>query len=628
MYSTSTAAENNNQQTTRRNTTTTSINTTAAGDMFGYSFSQQQPQQQQPSTTTTGISWAQQPSTTLVPSLQNQGLFHLMASSQFRHSQQQPPSQQLHHVNSNNNHTTNPYNVQASNNSAVVIVSSGFGQLDDAEIDPSGTAMLDSGMALANNTDSFHQNNHTTEFDDINNMLMQFNSNEQVHPLEDISLYHHHEEELEQHQVQSQQVDDEQTQLERIMHIPLNDQRQYHHYQFDGCDFALPYRYQPLLRVVPPSSSSSESVKAPQQEVVFLGRGAYGQVIACADLEHNGAIVAIKKVPKVFDKAAYRMLREVKIMKHLRGHPNIVTLIDIFIPGTTLGEFNDLYIVSECMNGGDLGRVMSNLCKCKQSFSVDNIRDIMGQLLSAMFFLQSAGVLHRDMKPSNILLNQNFQLKLSDFGMSRSDVSHQQITNPQSLAVVTEIYRPPEVVLNYDFQSSAIDSWSIGCIFAELLYMLPPLPKRRPLFVILKDNEIRVPNHYEHLNLMASLLGRPNPQDLKGNPQHVRELLRLLENFPTQGYDFSQIFPSAPTEAIDLLKRFLTWNPETRISFEDALNHSFIRSSPMINRISATEKISSLDDDASFSSEKLRFLFYKEIISWVDQNKHNTTTRR
>lgn len=57
--------------------------------------------------------------------------------------------------------------------------------------------------------------------------------------------------------------------------------------------------------------------------------------------------------------------------------------------------------------------------------------------------------------------------------------------------------------------------------------MLPPFPKRRPLFVILKDSEIRVPNHYEHLNLMASLLGKPKPNELKGNPQFVKELLQV-----------------------------------------------------------------------------------------------------
>lgn len=180
----------------------------------------------------------------------------------------------------------------------------------------------------------------------------------------------------------------------------------------------------------------------------------------------------------------------------------------------------------------------------------------------------------------------------------------------------------PEVVLNYEIQTSAIDSWSVGCIFAELLYMLPPSSKRRPLFVILKDSEIRAPNHYEHLNLMASLLGKPKTNELKGNPQYVQELLELLENFPSQGYDFSLIFPAAPPEAIDLMKRFLTWNPESRISFEEALNHPFIRSSNMINRIRAGEKIGSLDDDVNVSSEKIKFLFYKEIVSWKLENKN------
>lgn len=100
-----------------------------------------------------------------------------------------------------------------------------------------------------------------------------------------------------------------------------------------------------------------------------------------------------------------------------------------------------------------------------------------------------------------------------------------------------------------------------------------------------------------------------------------------MENFPSEGYDFSLIFPSAPTEAIDLMKRFLTWSPETRISFEDALNHPFIRGSSMINRIIAEEKIGSLDEDANVSSEKIKFLFYREIVSLLMENKSQQQIR-
>lgn len=280
-------------------------------------------------------SWAHPPATSSSleqPSLQNQGLFHLMTQSSsqtFRPGFQQQPPQYPHYSNNNNN--MNPNFSNNNNNSAVVIVSSGFGQFSEEEQD--GVMMMDSGMALSNHNhhdeDDFHLNhrsnmNHNngniSELDDLNHILMQFNSDfaqqQRQQEQQATTLYDFVEPQPPQ-TIAIPIIDDEQTQLERIMHIPLNDQRQYHHYQFEGCDFALPYRYQPLLRMVPPSSSSSSPCSSSttmtadnmQKEVVFLGRGAYGQVIACADLEQHGQIVAIKKVPKVFDKAAYRMLR-------------------------------------------------------------------------------------------------------------------------------------------------------------------------------------------------------------------------------------------------------------------------------------------------------------------------------
>lgn len=94
----------------------------------------------------------------------------------------------------------------------------------------------------------------------------------------------------------------------------------------------------------------------------------------------------------------------------------------------------------------------------------------------------------------------------------------------------------------------------------------------------------------------------------------------LGENFPSQGFDFSYIFPSAPPEAIHLLKQFLSWNPETRISFEEALQHPFIRESKTVNWIRANEKIASVDDDlSSVQEETMKLEFYKEIVTWSKQ---------
>jgi len=129
--------------------------------------------------------------------------------------------------------------------------------------------------------------------------------------------------------------------------------------------------------------------------ICILGQGGYGIVIAARDKHRNNQLVAIKKIGDVFNVAPYRMLREVIIMKHLRNHPNIVELIDIFVPGQTLGEMNDLYIVLGMMNGGDLKQLMSQTLQ-QGGISMETIKDIMCQLLSALYYMHSAGILHRE----------------------------------------------------------------------------------------------------------------------------------------------------------------------------------------------------------------------------------------
>ena len=184
--------------------------------------------------------------------------------------------------------------------------------------------------------------------------------------------------------------------------------------------------------------------------------------------------------------------------------------------------------------------------------------------------------------------------------------------------VVTRYYRPPEVILQYEIQSSAIDAWSAGCIFAELLYLLPPKPQRRPLFVARKSGA-NIQGIEEHLNLIVSLLGKPEMGDVKGTSNGVKYFERLFGLYPSEGLDLKQIFTAPPPEALDLLKKFLIWNPEKRISFEDAVNHPFLKGNKYINLTPHPQKIE-IDIEKKADTNAFKWMFYQEVIEWAKRN--------
>ena len=284
-------------------------------------------------------------------------------------------------------------------------------------------------------------------------------------------------------------------------------------------EMSLPTRYVPVI------DQSTGCVK-------ILGQGGYGIVVACWDherpldtmdgnnsVEEKGRfeVVAVKMIKSVFDGGApYRMLREIKIMKHLCEHNNIVKLIDIFVSSREkdycIDKFKDLYIVMGMMKDGDLKNYLNKLGKQKQGISMDFIKEVMWQMLDALQYMNECGILHRDLKPANILVDTSkdrVNVRLSDFGLSTIEDCDTPINSQNSMYVVTRYYRPPEVILQYELQSIGIDSWGLGCIFAELLYMLPPKPQRRPLFIV-KNSEQDMKGILEHLNLITSLIGKPH----------------------------------------------------------------------------------------------------------------------
>ena len=284
-----------------------------------------------------------------------------------------------------------------------------------------------------------------------------------------------------------------------------------------------------------------------------IGHGAYGVVIS-AENRLNDTQVAIKKITRAFEDPvdAKRILREIKLMK-MFSHENVIRVIDIIPPPSSCEEFEDIYIVQDLMET-DLHRIIYS----KQSLTIDHIQYFVYQIIRGLKYIHSANVLHRDLKPSNLLLNSNCDLKICDFGLAR--VAEE--AGDQTEYVVTRWYRAPEIMLACQDYTKAIDIWSVGCIFAELL-------GRRALFP--------GDDYMAQLRLICDKLGRPSEKDLDfvTSTRAKRFILSLQDKSPSP---IASSFPQYAHEAdaLDLLTKMLTFRPQDRISIDDALAHPFM----------------------------------------------------
>ncbi|CAI0431983.1 unnamed protein product [Linum tenue] len=267
------------------------------------------------------------------------------------------------------------------------------------------------------------------------------------------------------------------------------------------------------------------------QEVV--GKGSYGIVASAIDT-HTGEKVAIKKMNNVFEHVsdATRILREIKLLRLLR-HPDIVEIKHIMLPPSPR-EFKDIYVVFELMES-DLHQVI----KLNDDLTPDHHQFFLYQLLRGLKYIHSAHVFHRDLKPKNILANADCKLKLCDFGLARVSFSNAPSAIFWTDYVATRWYRAPELcgsfsskvciwillklnmlLLNSTLYTPAIDIWSIGCIFAELVTGKPLFPGK---------------NVVHQLDLITDLLGTPPPATIaRALADPYFHGLANLENEPTR----------------------------------------------------------------------------------------------
>ncbi|CAM9543773.1 unnamed protein product [Hapterophycus canaliculatus] len=294
-----------------------------------------------------------------------------------------------------------------------------------------------------------------------------------------------------------------------------------------------------------------------------IGDGSYGFVCSAED-SVEGRQVAIKKVGDVFSDLvdAKRIVREIKLLRHFDGHENIIAIADIMTipPGTT--DFKDVYIVTNLMES-DMDRIIASgqplTDQHFQYFIYQACFAACSRVLRGLKFIHSANVLHRDMKPSNLLVNANCDLAICDFGLARGV----QLEYEDELTeyVVTRWYRAPELLCDSTHYGKTVDVWSVGCIFAEML-------SRRPFF--------QGHNPHHQLETIVSVLGLP-PEEQLSFVTHPAARKAIMSRANAKPNDLESYFPASTSPlALDLLRRMLVFHPEHRITVDEALEHAYL----------------------------------------------------
>jgi serine/threonine protein kinase len=301
---------------------------------------------------------------------------------------------------------------------------------------------------------------------------------------------------------------------------------------------------------------SDSSFSIPSRYVLKepIGQGAYGLVIAGVDLLTSQR-VAIKKITGVFDHLSFgkRTLRELRILRFLK-HENILSISDLFVEKTT--KFTDskttdaIYAVTPMMST-DLASVI----RSHQILTNEHITFFTYQIFRGLKYLHSAGVVHRDLKLRNLLVSENCDLKICDFGLSRATFSNQNETLTDYTC--TRWFRAPEVLLSLNYGVSS-DIWSAACVFAELITRKPLLPGQ---------------NTHHQLQLVVKLTGSLREEEMNKFDEKAAAVLEQIGTYKRK--DFKLLFSGATKDAVDLLEKLLLFCSWKRLSASQALKHPY-----------------------------------------------------
>jgi cyclin-dependent kinase 7 len=286
-----------------------------------------------------------------------------------------------------------------------------------------------------------------------------------------------------------------------------------------------------------------------------IGEGTYAVIYKGYECERNegketpGREVAIKKIKHTKYKSGMEMsaLREIKHLKRIQSE-YVIEILDVF------EEKGSVHIVLEYMESN-----LEALIKSKRLvFMPQDVKAWMLMITKGLFECHSRFILHRDLKPNNILVSRGGFLKIADFGISRDfGFPIGCMTNQ----VITRWYKSPELLFGSKTYSFGVDIWALGCVFAEMLLRTPYLPGNSDV---------------HQLDLIFTALGTPTEVEWPG----IKELPCYVHFEPRPRNDPKVLFSGAGSDATDLLEKMLVFNPEKRISCQDILSHKYFTNTP------------------------------------------------
>ncbi|KAL5335873.1 kinase-like domain-containing protein [Aspergillus crustosus] len=303
------------------------------------------------------------------------------------------------------------------------------------------------------------------------------------------------------------------------------------------------------------------------QKIEKIGEGTYGVVYKARELTHPNRIVALKKIRLEAEDEGVpsTAIREISLLKEMND-PNIVRLLNIVhADGHKLYlvcEFLDLdlkkYMEALPVSEGGRGRALPDGSALSKNLGLGDamVKRFMAQLIEGIRYCHSHRVLHRDLKPQNLLIDRDGNLKLADFGLARAfGVPLRTYTHE----VVTLWYRCPEILLGGRQYSTGVDMWSCGAIFAEMC-------TRKPLFP--GDSEI------DEIFKIFRLLGTPDEIAWPG----VTSFPDYKSSFPRwKREETHNLVPGLEEDGLDLLEALLEYDPARRISAKQACMHPYFQ---------------------------------------------------
>ena len=288
------------------------------------------------------------------------------------------------------------------------------------------------------------------------------------------------------------------------------------------------------------------------RKIDFLGEGQFATVYKAEDTQNKGQIVAVKKIKlgltsEAKDGINRTALREIKLLQELH-HPNIINLKNVF------GHKSNISLIFDYMDT-DLEVIIRDPTII---LSPGDIKAYLVMTLQGLEYLHKNWILHRDLKPNNLLINTSGVLKITDFGLAKMFGSPSRLLTHQ---VVTRWYRSPELLFGARLYGTGVDIWAFGCIAAELTIGSPFLQGDTDLAQLSKIFEVR---------------GTPTEENWPG----VTKLPDFVKYNEMPGIPFEEIFTAASDDLIHLLNWCLNIDPSKRCTATQALKSAYFSNSP------------------------------------------------